>query len=87
MRETLEELVQEGKIRAYGWSTDFPKSAEFFAAGKKCSAIQLQLNVFDDNPEVLAICEKYDLAAINRGPLAMGSADRQIQRHDADLGR
>ncbi len=72
MRETLEELVQEGKIRAYGWSTDFPKSAEFFAAGKKCSAIQLQLNVFDDNPEVLAICEKYDLAAINRGPLAMG---------------
>jgi aryl-alcohol dehydrogenase-like predicted oxidoreductase len=30
------------------------------------------LNVFESNPEVLAICEKYDLAAINRGPLAMG---------------
>ena len=72
VRETLESLVQEGKIRTYGWSTDFPKSAEFFAAGKNCSTIQLQLNVFDDNPEVLAICEKYDLAAINRGPLAMG---------------
>jgi len=72
VRDTLEELVAEGKIRAYGWSTDFPKSAEFFAQGEKCTSIQLQLNVFEANPEVLAICEKYDLAAINRGPLAMG---------------
>jgi aryl-alcohol dehydrogenase-like predicted oxidoreductase len=32
----------------------------------------LQLNVLDDNPEVIAICEQYNLAAINRGPLAMG---------------
>lgn len=72
VRETLEELVREGKIRAYGWSTDFPDRAEFFAQGEHCSAIQLQLNVLDDNPAVLAICEKYNLAAINRGPLAMG---------------
>jgi aryl-alcohol dehydrogenase-like predicted oxidoreductase len=72
VRDTLEELVKEGKIRAYGWSTDFAKSAEFFAQGEKCTSIQLQLNVFESNPEVLAICEKYDLAAINRGPLAMG---------------
>jgi len=72
VRDTLEELVKEGKIRAYGWSTDFPKNAEFFARGEKCTSIQLQLNVFESNPEVLAICEKYDLAAINRGPLAMG---------------
>jgi len=72
VRDTLEELVKQGKIRAYGWSTDAPKSAEFFAQGKNCTAIQLQLNVFEANPEVLAICEKYDLAAINRGPLAMG---------------
>ena len=72
VRETLEELVREGKIRAYGWSTDFPKSAEFFAQGQNCTAIQLELNVLDDNPDVVALCEKYDLAAINRGPLAMG---------------
>jgi aryl-alcohol dehydrogenase-like predicted oxidoreductase len=72
VRDTLEELVKEGRIRAYGWSTDFPQSAEFFAQGENCTAIQLQLNVFESNPEVLAICEKYDLAAINRGPLAMG---------------
>ncbi len=72
VRETLEELVKEGKIRAYGWSTDFPKSAAFFAQGEKCTSIQLQLNVFESNPEVLEICEKNNLAAINRGPLAMG---------------
>lgn len=72
VRETLEELVKEGKIRAYGWSTDFSDRAEFFAQGENCAAIQLELNVLDDNPVVIDICEKYDLAAINRGPLAMG---------------
>jgi aryl-alcohol dehydrogenase-like predicted oxidoreductase len=72
VRDTLESLLAEGKIRAYGWSTDFPKSAEFFAGGEHCAAIQLQLNVLDDNPEVIEICERHNLAAINRGPLAMG---------------
>ncbi|MBT7072880.1 MAG: aldo/keto reductase, partial [Anaerolineae bacterium] len=72
VREALEELVKEGKIRTYGWSTDFPDRAEVFAQGEHCAAIQLQLNVLDDNPPVVEICEKYNLAAINRGPLAMG---------------
>ena len=72
VRETLEALVREGKIRAYGWSTDFPDRARVFAKGEHCTAIQLQLNVLDDNPEVIAVCEEHDLAAINRGPLAMG---------------
>jgi len=72
VRETLEELVKEGKIRAYGWSTDFADRAEVFAQGENCTSIQLELNVLDDNPAVVALCEKYNLAAINRGPLAMG---------------
>ena len=72
VRETLEMLVKSGKIRSYGWSTDFPDRAEFFAQGGNCTAIQLQLNVLDDNPSVIALCERYNLAAINRGPLAMG---------------
>lgn len=72
IRETLEALVQEGKIRAYGWSTDFVDRAEVFAQGQNCTSIQLQLNVLDDNSAVVAICEEFNLAAINRGPLAMG---------------
>jgi len=72
VRETLETLVQAGKIRSYGWSTDFVDRAGVFAQGANCTSIQLQLNVLDDNPAMIAFCEKHDLAAINRGPLAMG---------------
>jgi aryl-alcohol dehydrogenase-like predicted oxidoreductase len=32
--ETLESLVKEGKIRYYGWSTDFKERALVFAKGK-----------------------------------------------------
>ncbi len=88
VRETLEDLVKTGKIRAYGWSTDFVDRAEVFARGTKCTSIQLQLNVLDDNPAMIAFCEKHNLAAINRGPLAMGlltekySPDTKIQADD-----
>lgn len=72
VRDTLEDLVAAGKIRAFGWSTDFPDRAEFFAGAPHCAAIQFQCNVLDDNPANVQICEKHNLAAINRGPLAMG---------------
>lgn len=72
VRDTLEALVKEGKIRTYGWSTDFPENAEFFAHGKCCSVIEMELHVLNDNPGVLSICESHNLAAVNRAPLAMG---------------
>ena len=72
IRNALEQLLADGKIRAYGWSTDFPASAEFFARGEHCAAIQAELNVLDDNPAIVALCEKHNLGLINRGPLAMG---------------
>ena len=72
VRDALEDLVKEGKIKAYGWSTDFPDRAEVFASGPHCASIQFQLNVLTDNAAVIAVCEKHGLAAINRGPLAMG---------------
>lgn len=72
VRDTLEALVQEGKIRTYGWSTDFADRAEFFAQAPNCAAIEVELNVIDRNPAVTAVCETHTLAAINRGPLAMG---------------
>jgi aryl-alcohol dehydrogenase-like predicted oxidoreductase len=70
--DTLETLVAAGKIRAYGWSTDSPERAGVFAERPNCVAIQHQLNVLDDNPALLAVCEEFNLASINRGPLAMG---------------
>lgn len=71
--DTLEDLVSNGKIRAYGWSTDNPESAAAFAAaGPHCATVQHDQSVLADNAAVLAICDTYDLASINRGPLAMG---------------
>ena len=69
---TLEALVGEGKIRWYGWSTDDAERAKRFAQGAHCTAIQQQLNVLDDDGDVLAVCEQFNLASVNRGPLAMG---------------
>jgi aryl-alcohol dehydrogenase-like predicted oxidoreductase len=70
--DTLETLVAAGKIRAYGWSTDSPERAGVFAERPNCAAIQHQINVLDDNPALVTVCEEFNLASINRGPLAMG---------------
>ena len=70
--ETLEELVEEGKIRWYGWSTDDPARAAAFSRGPHCAAVQQRFNLFEGNAETLAVCEQNGLASIVRGPLAQG---------------
>ncbi|MFF5367774.1 aldo/keto reductase [Streptomyces sp. NPDC013187] len=72
LREACEELVREGLIRAYAWSTDDPARAAVFAEGPHCAAVQHALNVLDDAPAMLTLCEETGLASINRSPLAMG---------------
>lgn len=77
VRDTLEALVAEGKIRGYGWSTDVLASVQVFAEGPHCIAVQQQLNVIEGHPAgdtdaILALCEARNLASINRAPLAMG---------------
>jgi aryl-alcohol dehydrogenase-like predicted oxidoreductase len=70
--EVLEGLVRSGKVRYYGWSTDDVARARLFAVGEHCIAIEHRLNVFTDNPEMLALCREQDLASLNRVPLLMG---------------
>ena len=72
VRDVLEDLVAKGKIRYYGWSTDFTDRARVFAEGSHCVAIQHQMNVLDDAESMISVCEELNLASINRGPLAMG---------------
>ena len=72
VREALEGLVKDGLIRWYGWSTDDPQRASLFAEGEHCTAVQHQVNVLTDTPEMLALCSQENLASVNRGPLAMG---------------
>jgi aryl-alcohol dehydrogenase-like predicted oxidoreductase len=69
---TLDGLVADGLIRGYGWSTDDPQRAAVFAGGGHCAAIQHELNVLADAPAMLVACDTFDVASINRSPLAMG---------------
>jgi aryl-alcohol dehydrogenase-like predicted oxidoreductase len=69
IRDILETLVKEGKIRAYGWSTDLPDRARVFASGENCGAIQHDLNVFTDASELLELCEEFDVGSMNKKPL------------------
>ncbi len=72
LRDILEHLVQEGKIRYYGWSTDLVDRARIFADGEHCASIQFQLNAIFDNPEMRQLCADFDLAGINKDPLNKG---------------
>lgn len=82
-----DKLLDEGKIRAYGWSTDDLERAELFGTGR-ASVIQHELNVLGDAPRMLELCERHDLASFNRSPLAMGllsdkiTADTRISAGD-----
>ncbi|HVX43770.1 MAG TPA: aldo/keto reductase [Mycobacteriales bacterium] len=92
VRAVFEELVDAGKVRWIGWSTDDPERAAFFAASKYCTAIQQAFNLFGGNEDTLAVCETNDLASILRGPLGMGlltgkfSADSTLPDDDVRSG-
>jgi aryl-alcohol dehydrogenase-like predicted oxidoreductase len=69
---TLDQLKQEGLIRAYGWSTGDAKRAAAFATQSNGTALQHPTNVFLDAPELFVTCAQHNLASINNSPLAMG---------------
>jgi aryl-alcohol dehydrogenase-like predicted oxidoreductase len=85
--DVLESLVEEGKIRSYGWSTDDPGRADAWgAAGEHCTAIQHDFSLmYGTKPEVLETAERHGLASVNRGPLAMGLFTGKYQA-DTEIG-
>lgn len=72
VREALEELVRQGKIRAYGWSTEKPECARIFAQGEHCAAFMHIENLFEDYADMIALCEEKDMVSLCRSPLCMG---------------
>ncbi len=78
--QALEKLVGEGKIGAYGVSTDSVELAGVFAKGEHCAAIQHDLNVVMDAPKMLALCDRENLASVNRSPLARGALTGKYNR-------
>lgn len=79
--DTLDALCKEGLIRFYGWSTDDPLRAAAFASRPAATSIQFDMNLFEDAPEMLAICERFDFAGIVRLPLAMGFLTGKYSPH------
>ncbi len=84
VREVLEELRDNDFIKVYGWSTDVPECARFFAEKPGCTAVQHELNVLVDARDMLKLCDRFDLASINRTPLAMGLLTGKFT-HDSRL--
>ncbi len=73
VRDILEDLVSEGKIKGYGWSTDDVERAQIFAEGKNCIAIQYAIHITRHNPRMVELCEKHELAGVIRSPLGSGT--------------
>lgn len=86
--DLLERLRTEGKIDAFGWSTDYPDRAGRQASREGFAVIQHNMNVLSPATELLGVIEKHGLISIARGPLAMGllsgkfSADKAIGDKD-----
>ena len=78
LRHALEKLVEKGKIRYYGWSTDDPDLMKIFAGGEHCAAMQHNLNIVygrGTGSKINKIIEEIEnrvMASVNRAPLAMG---------------
>ena len=73
VRDILERLVDEELIRWYGWSTDDPARARVFAEGDHCTVVEHRLNLIYDAPEMLDVCDEFDLASICKSPLQSGT--------------
>ncbi len=85
IRENMEELVSEGKIRGYGWSTDWPHQLEVFLKGEHCIADELDFNVLFGNEETLRLAEENELTIFNRRPLAGGELLKPSENEDDKL--
>ena len=70
--DTLDKLCDEGLIRHYGWSTDDPERAAVFGDRARAVAVQFDMNVFEDAPKMLEVCDTHGYTGIVRQPLAMG---------------
>jgi len=70
--EVLEDLVQEGKIWAYGWSNHQAELMGEFTKHENFSAIEFPHSILQRTPAMLAVCEAQDIGALIRSSLGMG---------------
>jgi myo-inositol catabolism protein IolS len=72
--EGFEVLKREGRIRAYGISTNSLAVLKRFNANGTCSVVQVDYSLLNRTPEAefLPYCEEHGIAVMVRGPLAKG---------------
>ena len=70
--ETLEGLQRAGLVRQFGWSADVAEQAARWAERGTCASLQFILNVFQETPGMVELCERHTMTAIIRSPLASG---------------
>jgi len=68
----LNDLVQVGKIRTYGWSTHAAERLDGFAKHSHFSVVEFPHSILQRSPAMLGRCEEDDLGALIRSPLGMG---------------
>ena len=83
--EQMQQAVNDGKIRAYGWSTDFPVSVDAVVSASGFIAVEHAMNVFHDAAAMNEYVEQKKLVSLIRSPLAMGVLTGKF-RHTAKLG-
>jgi len=66
----MNKACEQGKVKSFGWSTDYPDSIKAMSDQKNFIAVEHCLNVFVDSPQN-AVLES-GLIPLIRSPLAMG---------------
>jgi aryl-alcohol dehydrogenase-like predicted oxidoreductase len=79
--DEMEKARNAGKIRAFGWSTDFSDSVSAMAERPGFVAVEHAMNVFSDVPRIQQTARDHGLTAMLRSPLAMGLLSG---KYDAD---
>ena len=70
--EVMEKQREQGKIRGFGWSTDFPDRAVSMAGMDGFACIENAMNLFVDVPTLQKTIKDNGLVSLIRSPLAMG---------------
>ena len=67
-------LVEEGRLRAFGISTDSLEVLQRFNARGDCSVVQIDYSLVNlqAEAELLPYCQEHGIAVLVRGPLAKG---------------
>ena len=72
--EAFEVLKKNGRIRAYGISTNSLEVLKRFNVNDTCSVVQVDYSLLNREPEkaFLPYCKEHDIVVMVRGPLAKG---------------